>query len=246
MEPKVNLKWQAVICVVVLPILAGCGGGGDGGDSGAALAASMMPVDGFPAGTIWTYQVDKVKDGTPAYSEERRFRLGLIEDPTGPDIHTVTQIDSNGDPTGGNGAGIRRTDAGWEVVSFGSFMTITATEFIFQPFDVNVIMPGVLAAGASMRPGDTFTNTLANEITDYSLKWVGPEEVAGYPDAHRFEFSAKAPRFIATETREVSGVVHVAPNVGPVMIVATRRKVDDSGTVLNTDTYTVTLTDGPN
>ena len=114
---------------------------------------------------------------------------------------------------------------------------VTAGGAVFGDLDVAVLMPGVRVAEDTMQPGDSFTNTLANEVTDYELKWIGPEAVPGYPDAHRFEFSLEIPDPIGPFT--MTGVAHVAPGVGPVRIVV------DQTADFGTRKYTVILTDGP-
>jgi len=234
------MRFELKALSAALLILAGCGGSSGGG--GGISVEALMPFEDAAIGTIWTFRVTKVKKSTGSdpveWTEDRSFKLGMIEDPTGPDIYTVSESSDDGEEFGSNQYGIRRTDESLEMM-FGNFIIVTADGGEFGEFDIDMVMPGMRVASNSMVKGDTFTNTLANLVTDYSLTWVGTDEIDGHPNAQRFDFSIDIPH--PSNTITVTGTVHVVQDIGPVRIVAV--KTTDFGGASEVETYTATLED---
>ncbi|MEE8104081.1 MAG: hypothetical protein V3T86_00950 [Planctomycetota bacterium] len=230
-----------IVALVTALIAGGCGGSGSG-NANLTFFESLLPLENTDVGTLWCFRVRKVhtrpSGAQTEKTEDRYFKFGRIDDPTGPEIYTVSESSDDGEVFGTNMYGIRRTLSSLEMM-FGTGTTVTTGGIIQEEFDVDVLMPGMRVANRNMSSGETFTNTLVNAVTDYSLTWVGPEAVPGHFDAERFDFSIDIPH--ATDTISVVGTVWVVQDVGPVQIVVTKTTERADGTKI--EEYTATLED---
>jgi len=177
------------------------------------------------------------------------FELDILEDPTGPDIFRFRELGFGGVPKQKNGFGIRRAERGFEMMFFES-TTVTEGGLEDRQFEVSLVTPGVLAASSTMEPGDTHSASLFGVIDLFQLEWVGESPQPGFPDAHRFNFSASGPslasdpRRTPSDTVEVTGSLFLSPDRGVVRLNVTQRYTQAGATVFVSQ-YSAVRTAGP-
>jgi len=237
-------RW-ITLCLGMLAV--GCGGGGTAPQAAHPLFDALVPFTTLPVGTRLLYDVERVRTGsdpTPnVRMEQREFEVGVIVDPTGPDVWTLHQ--TNGSVEDGpdrNSIGVRRTAVGWEVVFFEG-ATVTAGSVVGVPFDIDVIVPGAVFASAAMTPGDTFQNNVLGTVAAYELTWVGPEAIPGHPDAQRFDAVATISvgrTFPPSDAQRVTATFHMVADRGLVSATIVH-VVFNGGVEVGRTAYTVTL-----
>lgn len=226
---------------VVLVWVASCGGGGggDGGGGGGtggltseALLDQLLHVT--TAGSLKAfYDVNKVDTLTGSSFRERAFQVGVIDDPTGPDVYVV--YDSNRLSHAG---GIRRLSSGYEVVGYHDAAVSEVLGIFPLPVDVTTISPGVMVLPFTLSPGRSFQNSIPG-LLDFTVYWDGPtSDVPAYPDAHKFRLTASGPHLgAAGVTVNVSATIYAVRTIGPVQGSVVRDYVASTG-LLRRTTYT--------
>jgi hypothetical protein len=209
--------------LLLLASTPGCGGGGSGGGAGSglnteAVFSQLIPLGSRPAGTQWVYDVNRTDTLVGNSFRERTFTYVVIDDPTGPDVMGVGDMDRLS-----HSGGFRRLSTGYEIVGYDTVATSSLLGVFPLPVDVTTISPGVMVLPFSLRPGGSYDGSIPG-LFDFTVHWDGQTgDLAGYPNAHRFRVTATGPHLTEPGvTVDITATVYFEPGVGPVQGNVTR------------------------